>query len=103
MAKLLLIVVTLTFGAFSAWVMLEHGYLGIWRAGFINSATLQILDDLIIACSLASLWMIRDARQSGRNPWPYVVITLTGGSFGPLLYLLVGEFTKQDDGRAVLA
>ena len=48
-----------------------------------------MLLDLVIACLLISSWMVIDARANGRNPWPYVAITLAAGSFGPLLYLLL--------------
>jgi len=46
------------------------------------------LADLVIALSVFLVWMWRDARAIGRNPWPWLVMTLAIGSFGPLLYLL---------------
>jgi hypothetical protein len=92
-ATALLVIITAVFGAFSSYVMLTFGYLGIWRNAFTNAATMQVLFDLVITCLLLSGWMVIDARRSGRNAWPYVVITLAAGSFGPLLYLLVGRFS----------
>jgi hypothetical protein len=85
------ILVLLAFGAYSAWVMWHHGYLGIWQAGIANAAALQILLDLVITCLLISGWMIVDARAKGLNAWPFVGITVAAGSFGPLLYLLYRE------------
>jgi hypothetical protein len=32
-----------------------------------------------------------DARQTGMNPWPFIVVTIFMGSFGPLLYLAARE------------
>lgn len=88
---LLLALVTLAFGAWSGWIMLEIGYLGIWRAGLAGPGAQQILVDLVIVCTLASVWIWADARRSGRNPWPYLLLTLGAGSIGPLAYLLVGR------------
>ncbi len=47
-----------------------------------------MLLDLVIALFLVLTWLWNDARTSGRNPWPWIGITLVAGSFGPLLYLL---------------
>ena len=55
---------------------LQVGYLGIFAAGFANPGSLQVLLDLVVACLLISSWMVIDARANGRNPWPYVFITL---------------------------
>jgi hypothetical protein len=79
------------FGAYSLYAMWQVGYLGIWQAGLAGPGALQILLDLVIACVLISGWMIGDARGRGLVAWPFVLVTLTAGSFGPLLYLLYRE------------
>ncbi len=89
--RMLLVAVSLVFGAYSAWALWHHGYLGIWRAGLTDLAAGQILFDLVIACGLIALWMLRDARDAGRRAWPYLLLTLTAGSVGPLLYLLLSR------------
>lgn len=91
MRTALLFVILLAFGAYSLYVMWDVGYLGIWRAGFADAASLQILLDLVITCLLISSWMIADARSRDLNAWPFVGVTLAAGSFGPLLYLLYRE------------
>lgn len=89
---LLLIFVLADFGAYTAYAILEVGYLGIFQAGIANLGAGQIAFDLVIACGLACIWMIHDARERGTSAWPFVVITLFAGSFGPLLYLLRREW-----------
>ena len=89
MPRIALILVLLAFGALSTLALLEHGYWGIFAFHFPSSAGWQVLTDLVIACTLAIIWMVNDAQRTGRNPWPYVALTLVGGSFGPLLYLLL--------------
>jgi len=49
----------------------------------------QVLADLVILAVLASLWMVADARERGLNAWPFVIITLVVGSFGPLFSLVL--------------
>lgn len=88
---LLLLFVLLDFALLSLYAMTQVGYLGIWQAGLSSWGGAQILADLIIAGALICLWMVGDARRHGLRPWPYIIITLVGGSFGPLLYLLRRE------------
>ncbi|MBB87325.1 MAG: DUF2834 domain-containing protein [Xanthomonadales bacterium] len=96
-----LVLVLLGFSALSAYSMVQVGYLGIWKAGMANPGALQILADVVIVCCLAIAWMVQDARHRGVAVWPYVLITLTAGSFGPLLYLIRREWVTRDASRPV--
>lgn len=98
-----LVLVLLDFAALTAWAMYEVGYLGIFAAGLSGPGAMQIMADLLILGGLACIWMIADARARGANPWPYVLITLCGGSFGPLLYLLVREWRGVGQRSRVIA
>jgi len=90
-----LLAVILAFGALSAMALMEAGYLGIFMQHFQNYAGMQVLTDLVIVCVLAIIWMVRDAKTSGVNPWPFVVLTLVAGSFGPLFYLVAREVKSR--------
>ena len=94
--------VTLDFAVLSGYAMLQHGYLGLFEYQLASPAGWQVLADLVIVCTLAMVWMVADARRSGRTVWPYLLLTLTAGSFGPLLYLLLGQL-RHETGRPVLA
>lgn len=87
----ILFLVFAAFGAFSLYAMWEVGYLGIWQAGMASVGAWQVLLDFVISSLLLLGYMARDARQTGRKLWPYAVITLAAGSFGPMLYLLLGR------------
>lgn len=82
------------FSAFSAYVVYEYGYLGLFEQALTNAATIQVLLDLIIALSIVVVWMWQDAQKQGITPWPYLLLTVTLGSIGPLLYL-VRRFGKE--------
>lgn len=88
MHKTVLLLVLVPFSALSAVALWQHGYVGIFTYQFQSWAGAQVLADLVIALGLFIAWMWRDARRTGRNPWPWLVLTLLAGSFGPLLYLL---------------
>jgi len=92
-----LVVALLGFGLFSSYVMWEVGYLGIWRAGLDNLGAMQILADLVIMGTLLLALLWRDARTRGRRLWPYAGVTYLAGSFGPLLYLLLGDRRQKGD------
>jgi cytochrome bd-type quinol oxidase subunit 2 len=88
MLKPLLWLVALAFFAFSLWVMLQIGYLGILQGGFANLGSTQISFDLVIACTVAVGFIARDCRAQGRAWWPWALLTLAAGSIGLLAYLL---------------
>jgi hypothetical protein len=92
-ASLLLVIVA--FAALTVVALRDHGYVGLIAFHFTATAGMQVIADLVIVCTLAIFWMLRDAARCGRNPWPYVVATLFLGSFGPLFYLLVGELSAE--------
>jgi cytochrome bd-type quinol oxidase subunit 2 len=88
MLKPSLWLVTIAFTAFSLWVLLQIGYLGIWQGGFANLGSTQITVDLVIACLIGIGFIARDCRAQGRAWWPWAVLTLVAGSIGLLAYLL---------------
>jgi len=88
MERTILAATLVAFSALTAMALWQHGYWGIFEPLLQSFAGAQVLADLVIALSLFLAWMWRDARATGRNPWPWLVLTLTTGSIGPLLYLL---------------
>ncbi|MES1991661.1 MAG: DUF2834 domain-containing protein [Pseudomonadota bacterium] len=86
-----LIAIIAAFGTLSALALLETGYIGIFTMHMQSWAGLQVLADLVIVCLLAMIWMVHDARARGVTVWPFLVMTLALGSFGPLLYLVMRE------------
>lgn len=91
---LILAAITAAFGALTAHALLDVGYLGIFDYHRHSSAGWQVITDLVIVCGLAIAWMVGDARRTGRRAWPFILLTLAAGSFGPLLYLLFGEWRR---------
>ena len=92
-SRLLMILVTIAaFGVLTAFALMEAGYFGLFEMQMQSFAGLQVLIDLVIVCLLACIWMVRDARESGLNAWPFVALTIATGSFGPLFYLAMREF-----------
>lgn len=87
--KWLSLAILIPFTALSLYAVAEVGYLGIFAYHLPSPAGWQVLTDLVIGMLLILTWMVRDANANGRKAWPYVVITLFLGSFGPLLYLLL--------------
>ncbi|BCS34933.1 hypothetical protein TBR22_A41590 [Luteitalea sp. TBR-22] len=89
-----LLVVLLLFGALTGVALLDVGYLGLIAPHFQSWGAGQVLADLVILALLSCLWMLGDARGRGLSAWPFIALTLVGGSFGPLTYLLVRESKK---------
>lgn len=98
-----LILVLAAFGAFTLAAMWQVGYLGIWQAGLANWGAAQVLADLVVMSLVVLFLLHRDARSRGRTLWPYALITLAAGSFGPLLYLLLAPGGQPRDARLTAA
>jgi len=86
-----LLLVIVLFGALTAKALAEVGYLGIVLPHFQSWGAGQVLADLVILALLACFWMAADAPGKGLKAWPFILLTLVAGSFGPLLYLVFRE------------
>lgn len=86
--KTLLLFILAAFTVLTGLALQAHGLRGIFEPLLTTLAGAQVLVDLVIALGLFLVWMWRDARRLRRNPWPWLLLTLAAGSFGPLLYLL---------------
>ena len=91
MQRTILIVVLILFGALSAVALWFDGVLGIFGSITHSWGSVQIYVDLVIALAIICVWMYRDAKSSGQNPWPWIVMTALIGVFGPLVYLISRE------------
>ena len=89
---LILAVVLADFLGLSGWALYRHGYVGLFETVLATPAGIQVSTDLVVALALVSLWMWRDARERGISLLPFVVLTATLGSIGPLCYLLRREW-----------
>jgi hypothetical protein len=90
-----LIIVIVAFTVLTAVAVMDAGYIGVFMSSFQNWSGAQIFTDLAIMCVLACIWMVIDARERGLVAWPFILITLAAGSFGPLLYLVVREMRSK--------
>ncbi len=86
-------VVLVGFTGLNAYCVYEYGYVGFFQLVLANAATVAALVDLTIALSLVTLWMWQDSRERGIGFVPYMILTLTLGSIGPLCYLIRREST----------
>jgi Terpene cyclase DEP1 len=86
-----LLVVIALFSVLTVLALMDVGYFGIIEPHFQSLGAGQVFADLVILAVLACFWMVGDAKARGLNPWPFIALALVGGSFGPLLYLVVRE------------
>jgi hypothetical protein len=47
-----------------------------------------------MAASVASMWLVPDAKKHGLSPWPYVALVFPLGSIGLLAYLVAREWKR---------
>lgn len=95
MKRIILSVVLLAFLGLTVAAAWQHGYLGVFAYQFQNLAGIQVLVDLVIALVIFLVWMWQDAKAAGRNPWPWLLLTLVTGSIGALVYLLLYKSARD--------
>jgi hypothetical protein len=93
--RLLSLITFLAFAAWTAYLCRGYNYLTFFHPVLSSGPGIQVLTDLTIAQSLILIWMFRDAGKAGRKFWPYLLITAAFGSFGPLLYLILGKNSEE--------
>ncbi|MFT5572648.1 MAG: hypothetical protein ACI9FR_001572 [Cryomorphaceae bacterium] len=79
--KTLAVIILVPFSILSAYAVSKVGYIGIFDYHRHSTAGWQVIADLVIACVLLLVWLIPEAKRNGKNPWPWVALTLVGGSF----------------------
>lgn len=89
--RLVATAVLIPFLAFSLWVVATCGPLGFLDLAGREPWALQLLLDLAITSAFSIHWMLRDARVTGRNAWPFVVGTIAVGSIAALVYIATGR------------
>lgn len=87
--RMFAIILLIPFLVLSAYAVQQVGYWGIFDYHRHSPAGWQVITDLVIAILLIFTWMIPEAKRTGRNPWPYVVISVFLGSIGPLLFMVL--------------
>jgi hypothetical protein len=88
------IALSLVLAAFSALTLYaigSYGYVGFFEVLLSNVVGIQVLADIVVACTLALVWMSGDARERGLPFWLYAALTLFLGSIGLLAYLIHRE------------
>ncbi len=89
MIRLTLASVLISFLALTALTLWHHGYIGIFTTHLTSYAGIQVFTDLVIALSFLIVWLWIDTQKYQRNPWPWIIGTMTTGSIAPLVYLLM--------------
>lgn len=98
--SLLALAVFVPFTAFSLYVSAREGALGFLPLLTRGGWSTQVFLDLVIAMTVASSLVHRDARARGINPWPWMLSMFTLGSVGMLAYFVARDFLGDRRARA---
>ncbi len=105
--ELVLWLIMADFVALTGYAVFSEGYFAFMEAGLAFATNsvwgAQIVADFLLALSVALGWCVADARRRDLAYWPFVALTLTLGSIGPLSYFAWREWKVWLDARASLA
>jgi len=90
------------FTALSGWALYEQGFAGMIEIATSSPMGITLAVDLVLALSMLTAWIWKDAKAHGMNPLPYALLTASTGSVGPLLYFIRRESARAE-GAAVRA
>ena len=82
------------FGGFTAWILVTQDNAALLEALLANLWSVQVFLDLCIASCFAAIWVVRDARAKGVNPWPWLAMVVPTGSLALLAYAVVHGFRE---------
>jgi len=85
--RILSLILLVPFAVLTLWSLKVAGLGGILATATTPGGA-QVFADLVIALLLVLTFLVPHARAEGRSPYPWVVLTLCLGSFGPLLYFV---------------
>jgi uncharacterized membrane protein len=92
--KLLVLIARLAlipFILYTIYVVWHTGYMGLLQTQLSTLAGGQVFVDLVVALTLVLCVMAKDARRNSRRFVPWLLLTLTLGSIGPLLYFSLSK------------
>ena len=92
--RALAILILIPFSILSLYALMKVGYIGIFDYHRHSPAGWQVFTDLVIACVLLLALIVPEAKRRGINPWPFVLLTVVLGSFGPLAYFVYAGSDK---------
>ena len=84
---LVLAAVVVPFAVVTVLTLVQVGYVAVFTTAFASIEGAQVFLDLCVSLTLVLTWVVSDARRQGLAAWPFVLLTLAGGSLGPLCYL----------------
>lgn len=92
--RTLAILILIPFSILSLYAVMKVVYIGIFDYHRHSPAGWQVFTDLVIACILLLALIVPEAQRRGINPWPFVLLTVVLGSFGPLAYFVYAGSDK---------
>lgn len=93
----------ITFSAFTVYCGITEGPIGFIPLVLGHEWGMQMFIDIGISLTIASFWIVPDAKKHGINPWPYLAACLGLGSIAALGYVLHRELRGASSARPATA
>ncbi len=97
------LVVFLAFTVYSVEVTIAEGYLAFLQVPMQGGWATQITLDLVLSASIATMWLVPDAKKLGIATWPFLITMPFIGSISLLAYLVLREWKLARPKETALA